>query len=111
MIILGLILTTFELTSIFDTSWGSIENWLEFKIEHHQEILLAQICEALCCIDKRNHQMILLNILSLISKTHLYMYRAFHVFWQAKFDYGGLLLGMSQFTLLPRLPLKMMLNL
>jgi hypothetical protein len=37
-------------------------------------------------------------------------YRAFHVFGQAKFAYGGLVLGSSQFTLLPQLPLKMTLN-
>jgi len=33
MIILGSMLTTFELSSIFGGSWGSIENWLEPKIE------------------------------------------------------------------------------
>jgi len=32
MIIFGSILTTFELSSIFGSSWGSIENWLEHKI-------------------------------------------------------------------------------
>jgi len=30
---LGLILTTFELSNNFEGSWGSIENWLEPKIE------------------------------------------------------------------------------
>jgi len=35
----------------------------------------------------------------------------FHGFGQAKFAYGGLILGSSQFTLLPKLPLKMMLSL
>ncbi len=30
---LGLILTTFESSSIFGGSWGSIENWLESKTE------------------------------------------------------------------------------
>jgi len=30
---------------------------------------------------------------------------------QAKFAYGGSILGLSQFTLLPQLPLKTMLNL
>jgi len=29
----GLILTTFELSSIFGGRWGSIENWLEPKTE------------------------------------------------------------------------------
>jgi len=33
MIILGSILTTFESSSIFGGSWGSIENWLKPKIE------------------------------------------------------------------------------
>jgi hypothetical protein len=32
MIIFGSILTTFESSSIFGGSWGSIENWLEPKI-------------------------------------------------------------------------------
>jgi hypothetical protein len=31
MIILGSILTTFELSIIFGGSWSSIENWLESK--------------------------------------------------------------------------------
>jgi len=35
----------------------------------------------------------------------------FHGFGQAKFDYGGSILGSSQFTLLPQLPLKTMLGL
>jgi len=38
-------------------------------------------------------------------------YRAFHGFGQAKFAYGGSILGLSQFTLLPQLPLKIMLQL
>jgi len=33
MIILGLIVTTFKLCSIFGGSWGSTENWLEPKTE------------------------------------------------------------------------------
>jgi len=33
MIIFGSILSTFELSSIFGGSWGSIENWLEPKIK------------------------------------------------------------------------------
>jgi len=35
----------------------------------------------------------------------------FHGFKQAKFAYGGLILGLSQFSLLPQLPLKTMLDL
>ncbi len=35
----------------------------------------------------------------------------FHGFGQAKFASGGLILGSSQFTLLPQLPLKTMLSL
>jgi len=37
-------------------------------------------------------------------------YRVFHGFGQAKFAYGGSILGSSQFTLLPQLPLKTMLS-
>jgi len=33
MLIFGLILNTFESSSIFGGSWGSFENWLEPKIE------------------------------------------------------------------------------
>jgi len=40
-----------------------------------------------------------------------YSYRAFRGFEQAKFAYGGSILGMSQFKLLPQLPLKIMLDL
>jgi len=39
------------------------------------------------------------------------IYREFHRFGQAKFADGGSILGSIQFTLLPQLPLKMMLNL
>jgi hypothetical protein len=38
-------------------------------------------------------------------------YRAFHGFGQAKFPDGGSVLGSSQFTQLPQLPLKTTLNL
>jgi hypothetical protein len=38
-------------------------------------------------------------------------YRAFHRFGQAKLADGGLILGSSQFLVLPQLPLKMMLGL
>jgi len=38
------------------------------------------------------------------SKCH--SYRAFHGFGQAKFSYGDLVLGSSQFSLLPQLPQK-----
>jgi hypothetical protein len=44
------------------------------------------------------------NILSLSS------YRAFHGFGQAKYAYGGSILGLSQFTLLPQLPPKTLLD-
>jgi len=36
-------------------------------------------------------------------------YRVFHIFGQAKFSYGGSILSSSQFTLLPQLPLRIML--
>jgi len=39
------------------------------------------------------------------------LYRAFHGFGQAKFAYGGSILALSQFTLLPWLPLRTTLNL
>jgi len=39
------------------------------------------------------------------------LYRAFHGFGQAKFACSGLTLSSSQFTLLPQLPLKPMLDL
>jgi len=39
------------------------------------------------------------------------MYIAFHRFGQAKFAYGSLILGSSQFLLLPQLPQKMTINL
>jgi hypothetical protein len=38
-----------------------------------------------------------------------YYYRAFNRFGQAKFPDGGLVLGLSQFSILPQLPLKTML--
>jgi len=37
-------------------------------------------------------------------------YRAFHRFWQAKFPDGGLILGSSQFSILPQLPPKILLD-
>jgi len=42
---------------------------------------------------------------------HYFNYRAFHGLGQAKFAYGGSISGSSQLTLLPQLPLKMMLDL
>jgi hypothetical protein len=39
------------------------------------------------------------------------LYRVYHGFGKAKFAYGGLILGSSQFTLLPQLPLKTRLDL
>jgi len=38
-------------------------------------------------------------------------YRVFHGFGQAKFAYGGSILGLSQLSLLSEMPLKMRLNL
>jgi len=38
------------------------------------------------------------------------IYRAFHGFWQGKFTDGGLVLGLSQFLILPQLPPKIMLD-
>jgi len=43
-------------------------------------------------------------------KTLTYYYRAFHRIGQAKFLYDGSVLGSSQFSILPQLPPKMMLN-
>jgi len=40
-----------------------------------------------------------------------HIYRAFYGFGQAKFSYVGSILGSSQITLLPQLPLKAMLDL
>ncbi len=48
MIIFGLILTTFELSSIFGGNWGSIENGLEPKAEPPlANLAYTQICETL----------------------------------------------------------------
>jgi len=41
----------------------------------------------------------------------IHYYRAFHRFGQAKFAFGGSILGFIQFTLQPQLPPKMMLYL
>jgi len=38
------------------------------------------------------------------------MARLFHGFGQAKFAYGGLVLGLSQFSILPQLPLMPSMN-
>jgi hypothetical protein len=38
-------------------------------------------------------------------------YRVYHGFGKAKFAYDALILGLRQFTLLPKLPLKTMLSL
>jgi hypothetical protein len=42
---------------------------------------------------------------------HKSMYRAFCGFGQAKFTDSGSILGLSQFTQLPKLPLQMILDL
>jgi len=47
----------------------------------------------------------------LITKIKKFFYKVFHGLGQAKFAYGGLILGSSQFTLLSQLPLKKMLDL
>jgi len=52
----------------------------------------------------------MIDYISLTKMTSQF-YRAFHGFGQAKFAYGGLVLGSSQFSLLPQLPLKTMLDL
>jgi hypothetical protein len=41
----------------------------------------------------------------------LKLYREFHGFGQAKFAYGGSILGLGQFKILSQLPLKLMLDL
>jgi len=46
----------------------------------------------------------------LVHLSNRFLYRAFHGFGQAKFAYGGSILGLSQFTLLSKLPLKMSLD-
>jgi hypothetical protein len=38
------------------------------------------------------------------------LYRVFHGFWQAKFPNSGLFLGSSQFSILPQLPPKILLD-
>jgi len=50
MIIFGLILTTFESSSILGGSWGSIENLLEPKTEPPFGNLACNIRETLCSI-------------------------------------------------------------
>jgi len=40
----------------------------------------------------------------------IHSYRAFRKFGQAKFPDGGLILGLSQFSILPQLPLKILLD-
>jgi len=44
-------------------------------------------------------------------KENIATHAVFHILGEAKFAYGGEILGSSQFTLLPDLPLKMMLGL
>ncbi len=46
------------------------------------------------------------NYYFIIKKTCAHYYRAFHRFGKAKFAYEGSILGSSQFTLHPQLPLK-----
>jgi len=44
MIIFGLILTNFELCSIFGGSWAVLKIGSSLKSNQHKEIELAQIC-------------------------------------------------------------------
>ena len=49
---------------------------------------------------------VVLTMASIVSfHLNLILYRSFHGFGQAKFAYGGLILGLSQFALLPQLML------
>jgi hypothetical protein len=47
-------------------------------------------------------------LIILKSQQIFFLYGAFHRFGHAKFPDGGLVLGLSQFSKLPQLPLKMM---
>jgi len=49
--------------------------------------------------------LVILVIINRVDKTK-YCYRAFHGFGQAKFPDGSLVLGSSQFSILPQLPQK-----
>jgi len=46
----------------------------------------------------------------LIRDKYARMLQSVSLIWQAKFAYGGSILGSIQFTLLPQLPLKIMLD-
>jgi len=51
------------------------------------------------------------SILACLFCVTLYFYRVFHGFGQAKFPHGILVLGSTQFSLVPQLPQKMTLYL
>jgi len=46
LIIFGLILTTFESSSIFEGRWGSIENWLEAKTKPSGNLACASLLKS-----------------------------------------------------------------
>jgi len=77
--------------TLFKTYFGKINSW-------YQKEKTAEI-------SKRKHQPKSFRYI------HYKCYRAFYGFGQAKNDYGGSILRLSQFTLLPELPLKMALDL
>jgi len=63
----------------------------------------------------KNHCLLLLLLLfvvvaAAVVDVSLKFYRVFHGFEQAKFPDCGLVLGLSQFSILPKLPPKMLLN-
>ena len=76
--------------SAVDTLWNQLWQW---ALESSCHVLFANAFTAICFI---------FAVLSLAG-----LYRAFHRFGQAKFVYGGPVLGSSQFLLLPQLPQKM----
>ena len=51
------------------------------------------------------------TVLSKNKEKTCYIYRVFHGLWQDKFADGGSILGSSQLSLRPKLPLKTMLDL
>ena len=61
------------------------------------------------CWNKPLRRLCLSSNVESISLTQFF-YKAFHRFGQAKITYGGLVLGLSQFSLLPQLPKKMKLK-
>ncbi len=81
MFIFGPILTIFESCSIFGSSWGSIENWLEPKTKPPWGNLACQIREIL----SMNFQdfggravLVLRNPYEAILSTHNFLYAGHH---------------------------------